>query len=137
MENMENGTVNNPADGQQQSQAQERTFTQEEVNRIVQERLARAKTSQEPDERELALRQRENDLYAREQIAEQGLPKELYEELKGMDKENIDKFIKIIAPYAKKAGEPIRNPVTSTYGAIARENPLDDSIRSAMGLNQK
>ena len=65
------------AQGAQQPQQQERTFTQEEVNRIVQERLARVKNT--PDnsgssEREHALDQRERRLEASEKMAEAGIP---------------------------------------------------------------
>lgn len=134
MVDMENNNVtNNTQQGTQQAdQAGERTFTQEDVNRIVQERLARAKTSNEPDERELALQARENALYVSEKIAENGLPKEIAEEFKGMDKVTIDKCIKIIAPFAKKASEPIHNPVGPIgNGSSGNE---DTAIRKAMGL---
>lgn len=127
-------------DGSQQgTQAQQtgtqgeggKTFTQEEVNRIVQERLARAKTAQEPDARELELEKRENAIYLREQIATQGLPDTLLEEMQGMDRATIDKCLKILAPYAKKASEPILNAVGATTG---RSENSDDAIRKAMGL---
>lgn len=137
MGNMEdNNATNNTQQGAQQAgQAGERTFTQEDVNRIVQERLARAKTSSEPDERELELQRRENALYVSEQIAANGLPKELSEEFKGMDKATIDKCIKIIAPYVKKASEPIRNPVgPSNNGGVAGGEAA--AIRKAMGLDR-
>lgn len=143
MEEMNKGTstegqqqgVNEGAQGTQQTQQQERTFTQEEVNRIVQERLARAKTSQAPDERELDLQRRENALYAREKVAESGLPKELAEELAGMDKATVDKCIKIIAPFARKASEPILNAVGPTNGGDLGTS--DSAIRAAMGLKRK
>lgn len=108
-----------------------KTFTQEEVNRIVQERLARAKAAQEPDARELELEKRENAIYLREQIATQGLPDTLLEEMQGMDKATIDKCLKILAPYAKKASEPILNAVGPTAGGAQSES---DAIRKAMGL---
>ena len=108
-----------------------KTFTQEEVNRIVQERLARAKTAQEPDARELELEKRENAIYLREQIATQGLPDTLLEEMQGMDKATIDKCLKILAPYAKKASEPILNAVGPTAGGAQSES---DAIRKALGL---
>lgn len=128
-------------DGSQQgTQAQQtgtqgeggKTFTQEEVNRIVQERLARAKTTaQGADARELELEKRENAIYLREQIATQGLPDTLLEEMQGMDKATIDKCLKILAPYAKKASEPILNAVGPTAGGAQSES---DAIRKAMGL---
>lgn len=136
MADMGNNVTNNTQQGTQQAgQAGERTFTQEDVNRIVQERLARAKISNEPDERELALQARENALYVSEKIVENGLPKEIAEEFKGMDKATIDKCIKIIAPYVKKAGEPIRNPVAST-GDAGVSSAGDAFIRKAMGLDR-
>ena len=124
---------------QQEPQAQQtgtqgeggKTFTQEEVNRIVQERLARAKTAQEPDARELELEKRENAIYLREQIATHRLPDTLLEEMQGMDKATIDKCLKILAPYAKKASEPILNAVGPTAGGAQSES---DAIRKAMGL---
>lgn len=136
MEEMNKGTsTEGQQQGAQQTQQQERTFTQEEVNRIVQERLARVKASQEPDERELTLQARENALYVSEKIAENGLPKELAEEFKGMDKTTIDKCIKIIAPFAKKASEPILNAVGPTNGGGL--DASDSAIRAAMGLNKR
>lgn len=136
MADMGNNVTNNTQQGTQQAgQAGERTFTQEEVNRIVQERLARVKASQEPDERELTLQARENALYVSEKIAENGLPKELAEEFKGMDKTTIDKCIKIIAPFAKKASEPILNAVGPTNGGGL--DASDSAIRAAMGLNKR
>ena len=124
---------------QQEPQAQQtgtqgeggKTFTQEEVNRIVQERLARVKTAQEPAARELELEKRENAIYLREQITTQGLPDNLLEEMQGMDKATIDKCLKILAPYAKKASEPILNAVGPTAGGTQSES---DAIRKAMGL---
>ena len=115
---------------QQAAQTGERTFTQEDVNRIVQERLARVKMPAEPDQRELDLQKRERALYAREAVANAGLDKELADEFAGMDKETIDKCLKIIAPYAQKTKEPILNAVGPTGGSGLR----DDAIRRAMGL---
>lgn len=122
-------TVNNQ-ELQQTVQTGGRTFTQDEVNRIVQERLARARTQNEPDQRELDLQKRERALYAREAIANAGLDKELADEFVGMDKETVDKCLKIIAPYAQKMKEPILNAVSPTGGNGLK----DDAIRRAMGL---
>lgn len=116
---------------QQTATQGEKMFTQDDVNRIVKERLARAKTVQEPDTRELELEKRENALYLREQIAAKGLPESLLEEMQGMDKATIDKCLKMLAPYAKKASEPILNAVGPTAGGAQSEN---DAIRKAMGL---
>lgn len=116
---------------QQTATQGEKMFTQDDVNRIVKERLARAKTVQEPDTRELELEKRENALYLREQVTANGLSEDLLEEMKGMDKATIDKCLKILAPYAKKASEPILNAVGPTAGGAQSES---DAIRKAMGL---
>lgn len=116
-------------DGQLQQQGQEpKTFTQEEVNRIVRERLARVKTAAGASDKELELQQREDAVYIRERVAEMGLPDELRDSLKGLDKETADKCIQIVAPYIKKASEPICNAIGPTTG------PAVDSVRAAMGL---
>lgn len=124
-------TVIQANEGQGTSQTNERMFTQDEVNRIVQDRLARVKVANEPDQRELDLQSRELALYARERIEENGLDKTLADELKGMDKATIDKVIKIIAPMAQRMNEPIRNAVGPTNGKAMGS---DASIRAAMGL---
>ncbi len=124
-------TVTQANEGQGTSQTNERMFTQDEVNRIVQDRLARVKVANEPDQRELDLQSRELALYARERIEENGLDKTLADELKGMDKATIDKVIKIIASMAQRMNEPIRNAVGPTNGKAMGS---DASIRAAMGL---
>ena len=124
-------TVTQANEGQGTPQTNERMFTQDEVNRIVQDRLARVKVTNEPDQRELDLQSRELALYARERIEENGLDKTLADELKGMDKATIDKVIKIIAPMAQRMNEPIRNAVGPTNGKAMGS---DASIRAAMGL---
>ena len=58
-----------PTPGATGGQGSERTFTQEEVNRIVADRLARERAKSEPslaDEREQALKAREAKLDCRE-----------------------------------------------------------------------
>lgn len=79
---------NNPAAG-------EKTFTQDDVNRIVSERLARErdKRSTELDEKEKELRQRELAVIAREKLEEAGLNKELCNVLRYDDEESLDKAI--------------------------------------------
>lgn len=130
MENMNNDTAEQQGNEQQENSVQGKTFTQEDVNRIVQERLARVKATPEPDERELELQRREADLYLREAIAKNDLPADVYEGLKGIDKETIDKCIKVFAPYILKSTEPILNPVVGPTGGYTGTDP----IRRAMGL---
>ena len=60
---------------------QEKTFTQDEVNRIVQDRLARekGKGSEELDKREAALNYRERKMNAVDELRKNGLPDYLAE----------------------------------------------------------
>lgn len=105
-----NNSNNNPETG-------DRTFTQEDVNRIVSERLSRErdKRTAELDEREKKLRQRELAVIAREKLEEAGLNKELCNVLRYDDEAEIDtaisqlKNIKGFAGYnnADKGGKKI------------------------------
>ena len=82
-------------------QGGERTFTQEEVNRIVADRLARERAKSEPspaDEREQALKAREAKLDCREYLDAQGYPAALLDVLDSSDtdkfKAAVDKLVK-------------------------------------------
>lgn len=133
MENITTNGTGQQSEGQNQQGQEPKTFTQEEVNRIVQERLARAKIAAAPSERELELQRRENDIYIKERVAGLEMPDkmrpELYDSLKGLDKETVDKCIKVIEPYARLASEPFLNPV----GPLG-DTGGGDSLRAAMGL---
>ena len=82
-------------------QGSERTFTQEEVNRIVADRLARERAKAEPspaDEREQALKAREAKLDCREYLDTQGYPAALLDVLDSSDaakfKASVEKLVK-------------------------------------------
>ena len=87
--NQNNNAVNNNQD------TVERTFSQEEVNRIVSERLARDrdKRAAELDEREKAVKARELAVIAAEKLAAAGLPKELTAVLKYDDEDSLEAAI--------------------------------------------
>ncbi len=89
-ENKTNHTVTNNPDP-----TGVRTFTQEEVNRIVSERLSRDrdKRAAELDEREKAIKVRELAVIAAEKLAAAGLPKELNAVLKYDDEESLEAAI--------------------------------------------
>lgn len=77
----------------------EKTFTQEEVNNIVQERLARERAKNEPtpaELREKELTARENKMSCKEYIAEQKYPSELLDLFDTADMEqfkgNVEKM---------------------------------------------
>ena len=72
-----------------------RTFTQDEVNRIVSNRLSedRAKRAAELDEREKAVKARELAVIAAEKLAAAGLPKDLTAVLKYDDEDSLEAAI--------------------------------------------
>ena len=114
-----------------------KTFTQEEVNRIVQDRLARERrgSGQTIEERELDLTRRENRMKCAERLSESGYPKELLDILDTsnaeMFMENVGKLaaMQIQAPNAA----PIPRVVGVTPGALKDGEEAD--IRKAFGLN--
>lgn len=140
------------AEAEKGTQQQEKTFTQEDVNRIIGERLARvrAEISPELQEREKACAQRELQLDARERLAEAGLPKELLGVINCSTKEELDNSIRTIQElFGQNKGAQQYQPNASTsrgFRVVSTGLPnggsgggykgIDDpaSIRKAMGL---
>ncbi|MGI6007297.1 MAG: hypothetical protein ACOX8E_07370 [Ruminococcus sp.] len=129
------------AEQQQPQQQEEKLFTQEEVNKIVRDRLSRAKhlPAAEFDRRERELNERELRLDAREKLADAGVPKELLPLVNCSSKENMESSIELINAYFKKTeSRPYKVMSTgvpsggssSVMGKEAGEN----EIRQAMGL---
>lgn len=140
------GTQNH--DNQHQGGVSERTFTQDEVNRIVGERLARVKSEPSADliERESRCAQRELQLDAREKLANAGLPKELLDVINYSTKENLDNSIKTLqrlfgsSAGQRESGYRIFSTVSTSTGSAcngAGHNKSSNDpaeIRKAMGL---
>ena len=76
----------------------ERTFSQEDVNRIVQERLAkdREKASKELGEREQELARREFRLNSRQKLIDRGYPESIMDALNCSDEKSFDRALDII-----------------------------------------
>ena len=141
--NVEQNNTENHASGNQ-----EKTFTQEEVNQIVQSRLARAKFESAPDfsAREAELSRRETQLDAREKLADAGLPKELVSALNCSNKETMEKSIETLISFLGSItpnNPPNNTKVTGSYrvstGAMGNSETntsfaKDAEIRKAMGL---
>lgn len=100
MENNTDAMMQSAGTEAHEQQQEEKTFTQEEVNRIVQERLARAKNSQQDDsqlaekeksldDREASILLRENKMKCHEYITEKGYSREF---LNILDTQNPEKF---------------------------------------------
>lgn len=93
-----------------------KTFTQEDVNRIVSERLARERAKAEPqdDEREKALKAREARMDCREYIASKKYPVALLDVLDMSDadkfKEMADKLVKHFPAILESAEKPKAYP---------------------------
>ena len=132
----ENKAMNN----QNPDGAGEKTFSQEDVNRIVGERLAkeRAKGEAALAEKEQQLAQRELLLTAKEKINEMGLPAELVDALNVSSPEALEKAlstVKTVLDKYKCEARPMKfsgaKPAESLSGV---RNTGDDSLRKAMRL---
>lgn len=117
-----------------------KTFSQDDVNRIVGERLAKEKAKGEAAlaEREQQLAQRELLLTAKEKINEMGLPAELVDALNVSSPEALEKAlstVKTVLDKYKSEARPMKfsgaKPAESLSGV---RNTGDDSLRKAMGL---
>lgn len=122
---------------------EQKTFTQDDVNRIVQDRLAkdRAKTSEELSKREQELNDREFRFNSRQKLLDKGYPESLMDALNCSSAEAFDKALGIIdslikerVPSAEQA-ELEKNrarftaPMNTSFGG-----PHEDPIRKAMKL---
>ncbi|MCM1221960.1 MAG: DUF4355 domain-containing protein [Lachnospiraceae bacterium] len=112
----DNNNINQNANPAADQGTGEKTFTQEDVNRIVGERLAKekAKNSGEADfaKREQELAQRELHMSAKELLSEKGLPVQLFDALNCTDEETMKKSIatieKIFNEYKANAASNIK-----------------------------
>lgn len=96
-QNVEQQPTTQPADNGKQGN--ERTFTQQEVDRIIKERLERDRAKRSPAEpteaekREAALTARESRLSCREYLLDSGLPSSL---LDAFDTSDVNRFKKAV-----------------------------------------
>lgn len=127
--NQNNNAVNNNQD------TVERTFSQEEVNRIVSERLARDrdKRAAELDEREKAVKARELAVIAAEKLAAAGLPKDLTAVLKYDDEASLDAAISQLSNIRgfKTGKKEEKIIIENRLPDIGEYDTNDNSIRKA------
>lgn len=136
-QSMETNTQENQNSGN--NSGQEKLFTQEEVNRIIGERLSRVKTDSTQE-----LQARELQLDAREKLMDAGLPKELLGAINCSTKEAMENSIKVIQGlYGKNSNSKPEKPVyrvstgiSSNSNGSGNYKDSDDpsAIRKAMGL---
>ena len=144
---MEEKNMNQNADPATSQETGEKTITQEDVNRIVQERLAKEKSKNNGDadfaKREQELAQRELHMSAKEMLSEKGLPVQLFDALNCKDEETLKKSISTIETvfneYKANATKSIQfksfTPGVPTSPVNAGDGDADDlNIRKAMGL---
>ncbi len=119
----------------------EKTFTQEEVNKIVQERLARIKP--EPNDKEIKLEQRAKELDMRERkleakamFAEKSLPKELLDILDYSDEEKMKEHIKILEK-TYSAGHTGRGYNPARGGEPIQTDPVRKAIKNGCRISSK
>lgn len=125
--NIEQQPTTQPADNG--TQGSERMFTQAEVDKIVKERLARAKTApKEPTEaetRERELTARESRLSCREYLIDQGYPAEL---LNVIDTSNIEEF--------KTKADTVSGLLSTKEQPRKAENPELLEMKRRIGLER-
>lgn len=132
----ENKAMNN----QNPDGAGAKTFSQDDVNRIVGERLAKEKAKGEAAlaEREQQLAQRELLLTAKEKLTENGLPVELVDALNVSSPEALEKalsIVKTVMDKHKAEARPIKISGAKPAESLSyAKNTGDSSLRKAMGL---
>lgn len=134
MENL-NQTVEN---GNDTPITEEKTFTQEEMNRVVQERLARdrANAREDLERREKELGEREFALYATELLKENDLPIDIMNALDRSDKDTFASAVKILCQHMKKPRKLGSAAVGCNPGYQPNMRSEDGHIRDAMGLKK-
>lgn len=114
-----------------------KTFTQEEVNQIVSNRLKeeREKMKKEQDasfaEREQKITAREMRMNALEKLQEKGLPSSLVDAINCSDDETMTKSIDILMQTYKTEPQGHREP---SYTPKDGSGVPHDTVRKAMGL---
>lgn len=120
--------------------AGEKTFTQEDVNKIVSDRLAREKAKGEAAlaEKERQLAQRELQLTAKERLAQMGLPAELLDVLNLSSQEAMEKAlttVKTVFDTYKAAPPKFVGFQPGASNAKPDASGADAELRKAMRLS--
>ena len=140
MEDLKNGATEGTGGTTEDSGTNERTFTQADVNRIVQERLAKEKSKENEEiiRRTAELDARERKMNAIDELAKQGLPAYLVDAMNISTEEDFKKSIDILKRLKGEAGESTN---MNEPRVIGKGNPIgvvskgeSDNIRSAFGL---
>lgn len=124
-----------------QTSTEGKIFTQEDVNRIVQERLAKEKSKGNGDDelnkRAAELDLRERKLTAREKLRENGLPDYLVDALNMNTDEDFQKSMEAILKMKGETGNNEPKPIKRGHliGMVqSMGTKVDDPTRVAFGL---
>lgn len=132
-------TDNTAQGGNSTQQGGTRTFSQDDVNRIVSERLSKEKAKNEAEhvKKEQELAQRELVLTAKELLSNKDLPPELYEAINCSSKEVLERSIDIIhTAFSKRRPFKMKGAVPGESGREDGDEAVDNAhIRKAMGLS--
>lgn len=134
MNGMENNQNTSP-----EGTGTERTFTQEDVNRIVQDRLAKEKSkgNEELERRTAELDRREKRIQAGEILQQKGLPGELIDLVNLDSDDSFEKTLKLLEKtYKSHSAEQRKGPSGVTPATGTSPGSGTDSIRRAMGLQE-
>lgn len=130
--------LNEPIEQGAISEPEARTFTQEEVNRIVSDRLSKEKIKAEAAAllREKEIGRREYAYYTQKTLEEKKLPSYLINAFSGGDKEAFDKGIEVIERAVKEATDIhiAERMKGAPPKASSSTSTADATIRGAMGL---
>ena len=119
-----------------------KTFAQDQVNTIVQERLARdrEKQSEELGKREQELLQRELRLNSRQKLIDRGYPEDILDALNLSDEKSFDNALDLLDKYVKPYKEESEAKARAAASApkfTDKSEPRQsfaDPIRRAMNL---
>lgn len=141
---MSTENLNTDATTQADNKGEQKTFTQEQVNAIVSDRLARdrQKQSEEMSKKEQELAQREFRLNSRQKLIDRGYSESLMDALNCSSEEAFNKALDIIDSLIKERTPVKEEPkITITpriTGGVVNGNNVQrtepDSIRKAMNL---
>ncbi len=127
----------------QQNGTEDRTFTQDEVNKIVQERLARSKGTNKELENTLATKEkelhaREMALVTKELLISNSMDNRLADVITGVTKEEIEDKIKILKQVygSREQQEGKKNHGFMQIGSDGGKGAMPDVIGRAMGLRR-
>lgn len=134
---MDNTNQNaDPASGQGTG---EKLFTQEQVNTIVQDRIAKEKAKYEKQiaDMKAEVSQREKRLEAREKLAEKGLPAELADLVRLDDDQAFNTSLELLERTFKQGHqEPPKKDTAAKHYVPRGGTTVDcDPVREAMGLD--